>query len=102
MKIGIFGGSFNPPHNMHENIALNLIANGYVDKVIYVPTGDNYNKKGLVSFCDRYEMVLLMTNNNPNLEISSIGNNDEYKYTYQTLDYFQKNIKMLKYVLYVV
>ena len=45
MKIGIFGGSFNPPHNMHENIALNLIANGYVDKVIYVPTGDNYNKK---------------------------------------------------------
>ena len=40
MKIGIFGGSFNPPHVMHKNIALNLIKNKYLDKVIYVPTGD--------------------------------------------------------------
>ena len=46
MKIGIFGGSFNPPHNMHKNIALDLIKNKYLDKVIYVPTGNKYNKKG--------------------------------------------------------
>ena len=44
MKIGIFGGSFNPPHNMHKNIALELIEHGYLDKVIYVPTGDSYEK----------------------------------------------------------
>ena len=39
MKIGILGGSFNPPHKMHLKMALELIDNGYVDKIVYVPTG---------------------------------------------------------------
>ena len=56
MKIGIFGGSFNPPHNMHKNIALDLLKNKYLDKVIYVPTGNKYNKKGLANQNDRYNM----------------------------------------------
>lgn len=37
MKVGIFGGSFNPPHKMHKRIGLELIKKGYVDKIIYVP-----------------------------------------------------------------
>ena len=45
MKIGIFGGSFNPPHNMHKNISIELLEKGYLDKIFYVPTGDSYNKK---------------------------------------------------------
>ena len=33
MKIGIFGGSFNPPHKIHQKIATYLIDNNYLDKV---------------------------------------------------------------------
>ena len=89
MKIGIFGGSFNPPHKMHLDIALNLISKNYLDKVIYIPTGDSYNKKGLINFKDRYKMVELMISDYNNLLISDVGNNEIYKYTYQTLDYFK-------------
>ena len=42
MKIGIFGGCFNPPHNMHKKIATKLINNGYLDNIIFIPTGNNY------------------------------------------------------------
>lgn len=91
MKIGIFGGSFNPPHNMHKNIALELIEKEYLDNIIYVPTGDSYNKKGLISFNDRYNMLNLMIKNNSKLSLSDIGNKNEYSYTYQVLDYFKKN-----------
>lgn len=89
MRIGIFGGSFNPPHNMHKNIALELIKNGYLDKVIYVPTGEKYPKEGLGTFKDRYEMINRMIQDNPNLD-SSDYEKDNLTYTYQTLDYFQK------------
>lgn len=90
MKIGIFGGSFNPPHNMHKNIALKLINKRYLDKVIFVPTGDKYNKDGLLNQKDRYNMVKLMIEGCDNLEVSDYEFN-KLTYTYETLDYF-KNI----------
>ena len=89
MKIGIFGGSFNPPHNMHRDIALELIDNNYLDKVIFVPTGDSYVKNGLISFNDRYNMVKLMIKDIDLFLVSDIGNNLGYQYTYQVLDYFK-------------
>ena len=88
MKIGIFGGSFNPPHNMHKNIALNLIKNQYLDRVIYVPTGNKYNKRGLVNQNDRYNMVRLMIEGYNNLDVSNYEFN-KLTYTYETLDYFR-------------
>ena len=90
MKIGIFGGCFNPPHNMHKKIALELIEKNYLDKVIYVPTGDKYQKKGLIDAIDRYKMLCLMTKNNPNLLVSDYEVKNEKSYTYQTLSYFKK------------
>ena len=92
MNIGIFGGCFNPPHKMHKNIALNLIEKGYLDKIIYVPTGDNYSKLDLIDFKHRLKMLELITDNKK-LLVSDIGNNPMYEYTYQTLDYFKKIYK---------
>lgn len=89
MKIGIFGGSFNPPHEMHKKIALELITNKIVDKVIYVPTGDRYEKKDLIKAKDRYEMLKLLTENYENLEVSDYELKNSLVYTYQTLTYFK-------------
>ena len=91
MKIGIFGGSFNPVHNMHKNMALELIDKGYLDMVVYVPTGDKYEKRDLINFKDRLNMLKLMIVYNDKLDVSDIGNSHNYQYTYQVLDYF-KNI----------
>ena len=64
MKIGIFGGSFNPPHKMHKNIAKYLIDNNYVDRVIFVPTGSKYKyKNNLLPNEVRFKMLELMLDN---------------------------------------
>ena len=90
MKIGIFGGSFNPPHKMHKNIALNLIEKRYLDKVIYVPTGNKYSKEELIDSKHRYNMVKLMIKDYKNLELSDYELKNTLTYTYQTLDYFKE------------
>lgn len=90
MKVGIFGGCFNPPHNMHKKIALELIEKDYLDQVIYVPTGDAYTKDDLIEASKRYEMLCLMTKNHFNLLVSDYEIKAKKSYTYQTLSYFRK------------
>ena len=87
MKIGIFGGSFNPPHKFHKEIIEYLLNNKYLDKVIVQPTGDNYKKKDLIQFLNRVEMSKLMFGDIA--EISTIGN-EGYDYTYEVMDYYRK------------
>ncbi len=89
MRIGIIGGSFNPPHKLHKEMGLQVLNHHLVDKVIYVPTGDKYVKEGLLSGENRYEMVRLMCAGNKYLEVSDYEIKAGASYTYETLDYFK-------------
>ena len=94
MKIGIFGGSFNPPHIMHKKLVEELIKEGYIDKVIFVPTGMKYEyKNNLISNEDRFHMIQLLIKDNNSLEVSDYEFTEEVTYTYQTLDYYQNKYK---------
>ena len=89
MKIGIFGGSFNPPHKMHLNIVEELLNEKILDKVI---TGLHYSyKNNLVSNEHRYNMLKLMTKHNDKIEISDFEFKDEEIHSFDTLEYY-KNI----------
>ena len=88
-KIGILGGCFNPPHKMHLNIALKLIKKSYLDKVIFVPAGNVYNKKGLINIKYRLDMLKIMTKKYPDLEVSNYEQ-EKSSYTYEVLDHFKK------------
>ena len=90
MKIGIFGGSFNPPHKMHLNIVEELLIEKVLDKVIIVPTGLHYSyKNNLVSNEHRYNMLKLMTKHNDKIEISDFEFKDEEIHSYDTLEYYK-------------
>lgn len=89
MRIGIIGGSFNPPHKLHEQMGIEVLKHNLVDKVVYVPTGDRYAKDGLVAGLHRYEMVKLMCKNHDCFEVSNYEVEKGSSYTYETLDYFQ-------------
>ncbi|MCW1558127.1 adenylyltransferase/cytidyltransferase family protein, partial [Campylobacter jejuni] len=38
MKIALFGGSFDPPHNGHNSVVLEALEKLDIDKLIIMPT----------------------------------------------------------------
>lgn len=87
MKIGIYGGAFNPPHKMHQKIAEELLS--YVDKVIVVPIGDQYQKPFLLKGTDRLKMFEELVNENPQIEVSDFEVRGSL-YTINLLNHFHE------------
>lgn len=71
-KIGFFGGSFNPPTNIHIEIANRLIKEKKLDEVIFIPVNDYYNKDSLINANHRYNMLKLAIKNYKNLKVDDI------------------------------
>lgn len=91
MKIGVFGGSFNPPHKMHLDIGVQLINKHYVDNVVYVPTGGKYKyKNNLSPDKNRLEMLEILTKKYEGLSVNDYELKDEVVYTCETLAYFKE------------
>ncbi len=89
MRIGIFGGCFNPPHKMHFKIAEELIEKKYLDKVIFVPTGNFYKKKDLIEGSKRVDMIRILIRNKKDLDVS-LYEVQNISNTAKTLDYFKR------------
>lgn len=91
MKIGIFGGSFNPPHKMHVDIAKYILENKYLDKIIFVPTGIHYKyKSNLAPDEQRLQMLNLALEGLDNISVSDYEQQGKLMYTCDTLEHFQK------------
>lgn len=75
MKIGFFGGCFNPPSYIHINLANNLIEEYKLDKIVFVPVGDYYEKEDLISSEHRCNMLNLATAKYFKLEVDTIAAN---------------------------
>ncbi|MBI4826412.1 MAG: nicotinate (nicotinamide) nucleotide adenylyltransferase [Nitrospirae bacterium] len=88
MKIGIFGGAFNPVHYGHLKTADEVLRVLSLDKIIFVPAGSPpFNKPGLAEAGQRFEMVKAAIAGHPEFEVSDIELRREGKsYTIETVE----------------
>ena len=95
MKLGVYVGSFNPPHKGHLKVVNYLIDNNIVDKVIILPTPNYWDKTNMIDISYREEMLKFFETDN--IIIDTIHN--KYKYTYEVLrslkDYYKDHILYL-------
>lgn len=92
VKYGFFGGSFNPVTKAHVELAEEILEKYGLNKIIFVPVGDNYNKIGLVSEKHRYNMLKIAICKHDNLEVSNIElNQNKNLSTLEALNAIEKN-----------
>lgn len=58
MKIGIYGGAFDPPHLSHVLAVGYALAKGNFDRILVVPCWNHAFGKKMSPFEDRYQMCL--------------------------------------------
>ena len=100
MKIGVLGGTFDPPHDAHLKIAERSIEQFSLDKVIFIPSGNPWQKKDATPYLHRYEMTKLLIEESNYCEISDIENSETYpSYTFETLNKLNHPKEKLYFIL---
>ncbi|HUL44617.1 MAG TPA: nicotinate-nucleotide adenylyltransferase [Bacteroidota bacterium] len=74
MRIGIFGGTFNPPHVGHLIVIESVREQIPFEKIFVIPSAQTPNKPGavLAPARSRLEMTRLAVEGNPHLAVSEI------------------------------
>ncbi|CUS81632.1 nicotinate-nucleotide adenylyltransferase [Candidatus Kryptobacter tengchongensis] len=95
MRVGIFGGTFNPPHIGHLIVAEFIREEAKLNKIIFVPCAIPPHKQNqgylsqIASPHHRFEMVKIAVKNNPFFEVSDIEiKRGGVSYTVETVSYF--------------
>jgi nicotinate-nucleotide adenylyltransferase len=69
-RIGIMGGTFDPIHHGHLVAASEVADRFELDEVVFVPTGQPWQKGVVSSAEDRYLMTVIATASNPRFHVS--------------------------------
>lgn len=96
MRIGLYGGTFDPIHLGHLIVIENAINEMQLDRVIILPSSNPPHKKhkDKTKADIRVEMVTEAIKDNPKIILSSYeSSNNMIKYTHDTLEYFTEKLK---------
>lgn len=96
MRVGLYGGTFDPIHVGHLIVIENAINDMNLDKVIILPSSNPPHKKNKdkTDTDIRVEMVSEAIRDNPKIILSTYeSDTDQVIYTHHTLEYFTESLK---------
>jgi nicotinate-nucleotide adenylyltransferase len=90
-KIGILGGSFDPPHIGHLNISKIAIRKLRLTKLIWIVTQRNpLKKKPYLNVAMRIKLSKSITKNNKKILVKYLDNEVRSSYTFNLLNHLKK------------
>ena len=92
MRIGLFGGTFNPIHMGHIQVVLKVIKRFSLDKILFIPSALPPHKEpgDVVNVKDRLEMIHRALSGYPGLDISDVElKRPGPSYTIDTIRHFK-------------
>ena len=99
-NIGVLGGTFDPPHEAHLKIAERSLNQFKLDKIIFIPSGNPWQKKDSTPYSHRFEMTKILIKNSDSFAISDLESSEQNpSYTYETLEKLQHPKENLYFIL---
>ena len=96
MRIAFFGGTFDPPHTGHLELARLILKQGKTDRVLFVPAYDPPHKldREISPFADRIAMLKLLVADEPGMMVSDIELRAALKpsYSFEILKLLEKEL----------
>ncbi|HEY0331483.1 MAG TPA: nicotinate-nucleotide adenylyltransferase [Rhodopseudomonas sp.] len=99
MRIGLLGGSFNPPHQAHRDISLLALKRLKLDRVWWLVTPGNPLKdvSALQDLTIRAAAAQAMAND-PRIVVSCLESFIGTRYTVDTIDYLRRRCAQVRFV----
>ncbi len=99
MRIGLLGGSFNPPHDAHRAISLFAIKRLKLDRVWWLVTPGNPLKENgaLHALDERAEAARAMAHD-PRIDVTCLESVIGTRYTVETIIYLRRRVAGLRLV----
>ena len=72
MKVGLFGGLFDPPHIGHLILTQHVLEEFHLEKLLFVPAGNPPHKRDYSPYETRYAMTELAIAENENFAMSDV------------------------------
>ena len=97
MRLGILGGTFDPPHLGHTELALFTLNEKNLDKIIFVPAfhAPYPEKSASTSFDHRFRMTETAVQGYTQFEVSGVeGERGGNSYTIDTIRHFKKEYRL--------
>ena len=103
-RICLFGGTFDPIHNAHLQIADEARKRFGLDEVLFVPAANPPHKDGthLTPFEERYRMVQLACEPYPQFQVSRLEEGEKRSYTIDTLERVRPRMKLGDQLLFLI
>jgi nicotinate-nucleotide adenylyltransferase len=95
MRIGLFGGTFNPVHFGHLRTILEIRESFVLDRIYFIPSATPPHKtpEGIADAQDRYRMLLLAIDDQEGFVASDVElDRSGPSYSIDTVSYFQESL----------
>jgi len=96
-KIGLLGGSFNPPHKGHMHIARTALRQNKLNAIWWMVSPQNPLKSSTNNFSKRYKLTRYFLRHQPRMIATDIECHLNTRYSFQTVKELQRHFPKTKF-----